>query len=309
MSFPCSPSTRSPTASWTGCCSCSSSGTPPRAPRPKTAPAARPPRPAPRPPVKVRRPHIRRDTRARKPGTGWPSFRPDAPSSRRSTSPWTSMHGLSSRCATLPPTGPPVSTVSPPWCCRPSPSAPRRSIDAMGPATLTSPPTSTRPWSPRSWPPSPSRGFDASSYGAGAAATTCEKRSSDSTRRSAAGPPRSCPRTRITIWCRIGDPAIPGGHADSFATSIALHLRPEAVRADRIIDPQHGPVDWHASAELGAKLWEAVIDSVAATLASIAQGSAETAVVQERLHFLSAPQGSLHALTKSATLPKIRVRI
>ena len=112
------------------------------------------------------------------------------------------------------------------------------------------------------------------------------------------------------IWRRIGDPAVPGGHADSFATSIALHLRPEAVRADRIIDPQHRPVDWqdpaldfadysrtgaigdptHASAELGANLWEAVVDAVAATLASIAQGQAMTAVAQERLHFLSHPK-------------------
>ena len=31
------------------------------------------------------------------------------------------------------------------------------------------------------------------------------------------------------IWCRIGDPSIPGGHADSFATSIALCLRPESI--------------------------------------------------------------------------------
>ena len=112
------------------------------------------------------------------------------------------------------------------------------------------------------------------------------------------------------IWRRLGDPAVPGGHADSFATSIALHLRPEAVRTDRIVAPRHRPVDWHdpdldfadysrtgaigdpthASAELGAKLWEAVVDAVAATLASIAQGQAMTAVAQERLHFLSHPK-------------------
>ena len=131
--------------------------------------------------------------------------------------------------------------------------------------------------------------------------------------RSTDGPPHSCPHTRITtLWCRIGDPAIPGGHADSFATSIALHLRPEAVRTDRVVDPQHRPVDWqdpdldfadysrtgaigdptHATAELGAKLWEAVVDAVAATLASIAQGHAETAVAQVRLHFLQRPDNS-----------------
>lgn len=109
------------------------------------------------------------------------------------------------------------------------------------------------------------------------------------------------------VWRRIGDPAVRGGHADSFATSIALHLRPDAVRTDRIVDPQHGPVDWHdpnldfadysrtgaigdpthATAELGAKLWDAVVDAVAATLASIAHGLTDTPVAQDRLHFLS----------------------
>ena len=112
------------------------------------------------------------------------------------------------------------------------------------------------------------------------------------------------------VWCRIGDPAVSGGHADSFATSIALHLRPEAVRTDRIVDPRHGPVDWqdpdldfadysrtgaigdptHASAELGSKLWETVVGAVSATLASIAQGHTATAVAQDRLHFLSRPR-------------------
>ena len=46
------------------------------------------------------------------------------------------------------------------------------------------------------------------------------------------------------------------------------------------------------TAELGAKLWEAVVDAVAATLASIAQGHAETAVAQERRHFLQRPDNS-----------------
>ena len=93
------------------------------------------------------------------------------------------------------------------------------------------------------------------------------------------------------IWCRIGDPSIPGGHADSFSTSIALHLRPESVRVERISDPQHKPVDWrdpeldfsrysstgvigdptHASAELGAKLWNAVVEEVALVLQEIAE--------------------------------------
>ena len=92
------------------------------------------------------------------------------------------------------------------------------------------------------------------------------------------------------IWRRIGDPDVPGGHADSFATSISLHLRRSAVRVNEIVDPAHPPVDWddpdldfahysstgvigdptHASAELGARLWEAVVDSVAATFHTIA---------------------------------------
>jgi creatinine amidohydrolase len=96
------------------------------------------------------------------------------------------------------------------------------------------------------------------------------------------------------IWCRLGDPAVPGGHADSFATSVALHLRPASVRVERIADPQNAPVDWddpaldfarysstgvigdptHASAELGARLWRAVVEEIA----SIFQRIAETAL-------------------------------
>ena len=92
------------------------------------------------------------------------------------------------------------------------------------------------------------------------------------------------------IWCKIGDPAVPGGHADSFATSIALYLRPELVRVAQIYDPKNAPVDWddpnldfalysssgvigdptHASAELGAELWRAVVEDVALTLKRVA---------------------------------------
>jgi creatinine amidohydrolase len=88
------------------------------------------------------------------------------------------------------------------------------------------------------------------------------------------------------IWCRIGDPSVPGGHADSFVTSIALHLRPASVRVAEIRDPRTAPVDWedpdldlsrysatgvigdptHASAELGAQLWEAVVEEGAVIL-------------------------------------------
>jgi creatinine amidohydrolase len=93
------------------------------------------------------------------------------------------------------------------------------------------------------------------------------------------------------IWCRIGDPAVPGGHADSFATSIALYLRPESVRVDQISDPKSAQVDWddphldfarysstgvigdptHVSAELVARLWHAVVEDVALTLKEIAE--------------------------------------
>lgn len=98
-------------------------------------------------------------------------------------------------------------------------------------------------------------------------------------------------KTRHAIWCRIGDSTIPGGHADSFATSITLCLRPESVRVDQISDPKNEPVDWedphldlarysstgvignptHASAELGARLWHAVVEDVALTFKEIAE--------------------------------------
>ncbi len=93
------------------------------------------------------------------------------------------------------------------------------------------------------------------------------------------------------IWCQIGDPSVPGGHADSFATSICLYLRPGAVRLEEIANVRHPPVDWddphldfarysasgvigdptHASAELGARLWDAVVESVALALSRIAE--------------------------------------
>jgi creatinine amidohydrolase len=95
------------------------------------------------------------------------------------------------------------------------------------------------------------------------------------------------------IWCRLGDPRVPGGHADSFTTSVMLYLRPEAVRADRIVNPCHPPIDWtlpnldlsrysptgvvgdptHASAELGEKLWDAAVDAVAEVLRGIWLGT------------------------------------
>jgi creatinine amidohydrolase len=94
------------------------------------------------------------------------------------------------------------------------------------------------------------------------------------------------------IWCRIADPSIPGGHADSFSTSITLFLRPEIVRREKISNPQNTKVDWadpnldfsrysssgvigdpaHSDAELGARLWEGVIQEVSLVLNAIAKG-------------------------------------
>lgn len=94
------------------------------------------------------------------------------------------------------------------------------------------------------------------------------------------------------IWCRIADASVPGGHADSFATSIALHLRPHAVRRERIEDPENLPVDWEdpnldfarssrtgvigdptaASAELGAALWRACVTRAARVIGDCGRG-------------------------------------
>ncbi len=88
------------------------------------------------------------------------------------------------------------------------------------------------------------------------------------------------------IWCRIADPCVPGGHADSFTTSIALYLRPADVREDLIPEPDGGGIDWadpdldfqrysstgvigdatHASPDLGAQLWKAAVEEVALLL-------------------------------------------
>jgi len=91
------------------------------------------------------------------------------------------------------------------------------------------------------------------------------------------------------VWMSIGDPNNPGGHADSFTTSIALYHRPNLVRLDKIINPHHSEVDWkdpgldfsrysatgvigdptRASAELGKKLWEAIVHEVSLTFKSL----------------------------------------
>jgi creatinine amidohydrolase len=93
------------------------------------------------------------------------------------------------------------------------------------------------------------------------------------------------------IWMRIGDPNNPGGHADSFTTSIMLYHRPELVRRSKIINPHHREVDWNdpdldfseyshtgvigdptvANARLGEKLWEAIVEEAADILCTIAE--------------------------------------
>jgi creatinine amidohydrolase len=86
-------------------------------------------------------------------------------------------------------------------------------------------------------------------------------------------------------------PGIPGGHADSFSTSLAIYLRPESVRMTQIPNPEIKPVDWkdpkldftnysssgvigdpsHASYDLGARLWGKLIDNVALTFKKYAK--------------------------------------
>jgi creatinine amidohydrolase len=93
------------------------------------------------------------------------------------------------------------------------------------------------------------------------------------------------------IWCRVGDPDVPAGHADSFSTSLALYLRPSVVRSALIRNPHSTPVDWsdpkldfsrystsgvigdptHASAALGRRLWMAVVERLAGILSEIAE--------------------------------------
>jgi creatinine amidohydrolase len=92
-------------------------------------------------------------------------------------------------------------------------------------------------------------------------------------------------------WCEVADPAVPGGHADSFATSIALFRHPERVRPGRVPaaagaapDLSDPNADWslvsptgvvgdptRASAELGARLWAETVERVAAIVEDVAQ--------------------------------------
>ncbi len=87
----------------------------------------------------------------------------------------------------------------------------------------------------------------------------------------------------------LGDPAVPGGHAGSFTTSIVLARRPEVVRANRIPGPSRPP-DWsdrdldfgsysdsgvigdarHARREIGERLWQGSVDWLARFIADAA---------------------------------------
>jgi creatinine amidohydrolase len=93
------------------------------------------------------------------------------------------------------------------------------------------------------------------------------------------------------IWNEVGDPDVPGGHADSFVTSLALFLRPQTVRTKQIVVPNGKPVNWsdprldlaqhtntgvigdptHASAELGQRLWDAAVQKAALLLRDAGQ--------------------------------------
>lgn len=96
------------------------------------------------------------------------------------------------------------------------------------------------------------------------------------------------------VWCRHGNPHIPGGHADSFTTSLALYKHPDRIREELIANPSSIEPDWddpeldfaaysptgvigdptHASKELGKKLWEGSVEAIAEELRSIAERSA-----------------------------------
>ncbi|WBW96427.1 creatininase family protein [Oceanirhabdus sp. W0125-5] len=90
------------------------------------------------------------------------------------------------------------------------------------------------------------------------------------------------PHPFYEVWCNCGDSSIEGGHSDSFTTSIGLYRHPEDIRVDKIVNPYSTEPEWndpnldfskysktgvigdptHASAELGEKLWNEVVNKV-----------------------------------------------
>jgi creatinine amidohydrolase len=101
------------------------------------------------------------------------------------------------------------------------------------------------------------------------------------------------------VWCTHADPHIPGGHADSFTTSLGLYKHPDCIREELIADPGSMEPDWedpeldfatysptgvigdptHASKDLGGKLWAGSVEAIAAELRDIAARADEIAVV------------------------------
>jgi creatinine amidohydrolase len=96
---------------------------------------------------------------------------------------------------------------------------------------------------------------------------------------------------------------VPGGHADSFATSIRLHLNRDAVRMDKVREPTLRPFEWsdamdfasisdtgvigdptQASEEAGARIWEMCVREGAELTMDLLEGRAGQ--VRQTWHFL-----------------------
>ena len=96
---------------------------------------------------------------------------------------------------------------------------------------------------------------------------------------------------------------VPGGHADSFATSIRLHLSREDVRLDKLRMPTLQPFEWsddmdfasisntgvlgdpiQASAQAGATIWELCVREGAELTRFLLEGRADQ--VRQTWHFL-----------------------
>lgn len=97
------------------------------------------------------------------------------------------------------------------------------------------------------------------------------------------------------VWCSVADPDVPGGHADSFTTSIQLAQRPGRVRVERIPHDVSAQPNWSdpaldfsrysttgvigtaafASPELGRRLWDASVASVAEIMKRVARDPVE----------------------------------
>jgi creatinine amidohydrolase len=91
------------------------------------------------------------------------------------------------------------------------------------------------------------------------------------------------------VWCQCADPNVPGGHADSFTTSIGLYKRPESIRKELIFNPMSSEPDWEdpeldfskythtgvlgdptkSSKALGEKLWKETINKILSTFKEI----------------------------------------